>query len=65
MMTIINYIYKSMKSVVVSFIMLYTLNILIYNINVFVPINFFTIIVSTILGMPGIIYLTYISFFIN
>lgn len=65
MMILINYIYILMKKIIIAFVMLYTLNTLIGNINLFVPINLFTIVVTSFFGIPGIISLTYISFFIK
>ena len=49
------YLYKLFKRVVISFGILYAYNILMQSFNLPIPINIFTISISTILGVPGFI----------
>ncbi|MFI3260786.1 MAG: pro-sigmaK processing inhibitor BofA family protein [bacterium] len=53
-----------MRKFVLAFILLYTLNVLLININIFVPINIYTLFVSTILGPFGAFSLVIISYMI-
>lgn len=57
-------ILKLVKNIILSFVLLYTLNILLININIFVPINIFTISISTLLGPSGVISLIVLSYII-
>lgn len=50
------------KEVVVVFILLYMVNVLLFDFNIFVPINIFTLVYSLIFKVPGIISLTLISY---
>lgn len=49
------YLYKLFKRVVISFGILYAYNILMQSFNLPIPINIFTISISTFLGVPGFI----------
>jgi len=53
---------KAIKKICFALVVIYSLNLLIMNLSVFVPINYFTIIVVSLLGFPGLITLA-ISFF--
>ncbi len=57
-----NIILKVVKNFILAFVLLYTLNILLININIFVPINCFTVGISTILGPCGIFSLVILSY---
>ena len=49
------YLYKLFKRIVLSFGTLYAYNILMQSFNLPIPINIFTIFITTILGVPGFI----------
>ena len=51
------YIKKILKNIVISIITIYSLNIFLTNLNVYIPINFFSIIISGVLGFPGLLML--------
>lgn len=57
-------ILKLVKNFVLAFVLLYTVNILLLNINVFVPINIFTIGIATLLGPFGTFSLVILSYII-
>lgn len=59
------FILKVVKKFLMSFVLIYTLDFLIININLFVPINFFTILISTVLGIPGTVSLVILSYIIS
>ena len=58
------YLFQLLKKVVVSFGLLYAYNILMQSFNLPIPINLITVIVTTILGIPGFIGLI-VFFLIN
>lgn len=58
-------ILKLFKNLILSFILIYTLNLILSNVNLFIPINVFTIIITTLLGPPGLLSLIIILFFIK
>ena len=49
------YLYKLIKKVIVSFGILYAYNMLMNQFNLPIPINVFTLGITTILGIPGFI----------
>ena len=49
------YLYKLIKKVIVSFGILYAYNMLMNQFNLPIPINIFTLGITTILGIPGFI----------
>ena len=56
---------KVLKKVVFAFVLLYGLNVIVSSINIFIPINIFTISIVSILGVPGLLSLISIFFIIN
>ncbi len=52
------------KKVILSVLLLYTYNVIVFPISVTIPINIFTILFVTILGFPGMIGLCLFSLFI-
>ena len=55
---------KVMKRVIYAVLIIYSLNLLVMNIGVFVPINYFTIGTVSLLGFPGLISLAMGFFFL-
>lgn len=56
---------KVVKKVVFAFVLLYGLNVIVSSINIFIPINIFTVSIVSILGVPGLLSLISIFFIIN
>ncbi len=56
---------KVVKKVIFAFVLLYGLNVIVSSINIFIPINIFTISIVSILGVPGLLSLISIFFIIN
>ena len=54
-----------LRNILFSFGVIYGLNILLDNMNILIPINLPTILVSSILGVPGILSLYTIFFILN
>ena len=52
------------KNFVLSFIFIYTLNIMLVNVDLFIPINMYTLCISTFLGTSGIVSLVILSYLI-
>lgn len=57
-------IIKLIKKVCLAFVMLYGINLILSAANIFIPINIFTIILATFLGVPGILGLVAVYFII-
>lgn len=55
---------KIVKRIIFSFVALYTIGIILNWLNVIVPINIFSLSISTILGFPGIISLILVYVFL-
>ena len=55
---------KIVRKICISFAMLYGLNVILETMNIFIPINIFTISIVTLLGFPGIIGLVITYFLI-
>ena len=55
---------KYIKRIILSFILLYTYNLLAVNINMVIPLNLITILVITFLGIPGFISLVFFQLFL-
>ncbi len=55
---------KIIKKICFSIIIIYSLNLITANLNVLVPLNYFTIILVTILGFPGLVTLALSFFFL-
>ena len=51
------YLKKIVKNITISIITIYSLNIFLTNFNIYIPINLFSIIISGILGFPGLLML--------
>ncbi len=56
-------IFKFLRNVVFAFLLLYGLNYLVSSLHVYIPINLFTVGITTFLGLPGLASLI-IMFFI-
>ncbi len=48
-------ILKILSKLCFAFVMLYGLNLILSGVNIFIPINLFTIFLVTLLGSPGIL----------
>ncbi len=48
-------ILKILSKLCFAFVSIYALNLILSNINIFIPINLITIVVVTLLGSPGIL----------
>lgn len=46
---------KILKKLIFAFILIYSLDLILNSVNIFIPINIFTLSVGTILGPSGII----------
>jgi len=55
---------RVMKKICFALVVIYSLNLLIMNLNIFVPINYFTIGIVSFLGFPGLITLALSFFFL-
>lgn len=60
----IKIIYNILKRVVLSFIMIYTFDLILKGFNVIIPINYYTIGIVTLLGIPGLLLLSLSFFFL-
>ena len=58
------FIKKIIKRVIFSFVALYTIGIILNFLDIFVPINIFSLSISTILGIPGIVSLLLVYVFL-
>ncbi len=63
MKKIVNKTVKVLRKICIAFVMLYGLNIILNNVNIFIPINIITLILVTMLGVPGILGLV-VTYFI-
>ena len=55
---------KVVKKIVFALVVIYSLNLFITNLDLFVPINYFTVFVVSALGFPGLITLALSFFFL-
>ena len=55
---------KVFRRLIFSFVALYTIGIVLNCLNIFVPINLFSLLISTILGLPGIVSLVLVYVFL-
>lgn len=46
---------KLLKNMIISTITIYSINIILVKIGYYLPINYFSLIVTTLLGFPGLI----------
>jgi inhibitor of the pro-sigma K processing machinery len=65
MVIFIKIIVNILKRIIFAFLLLYSLNISIKSFGIIIPINIFNIIVTTILGVPGIVCLVILKLFIT
>jgi hypothetical protein len=56
---------KLLRNILFSVGIIYGLDLLLDGVNIFIPINIFTVLISSILGIPGILALYSIFFIIN
>ncbi len=50
-------VFEILKKVVLSFVILYSYNLIAVNFNMIIPINLFTILIVSILGAPALLAL--------
>ena len=55
---------KLLKKVLFSIVVIYSLDLILRGFNIVVPINYYTILIVTILGFPGLIMLALSFFFL-
>ena len=60
----LKFIFKIIKRVVISSFLLYAYNILMQPMNLMIPINIFTVLALSILGVPALLCLIFIMVFI-
>jgi inhibitor of the pro-sigma K processing machinery len=65
MVIFIKIIVNILKRIIFAFLLLYSLNISIKSFGIIIPINIFNIMVTTILGVPGIVCLVILKLFIT
>lgn len=58
-------IYKLMKKLVLSFVMLYLFNYFLSSLQIFIPINLITLLTVTFLGIPGLSSLIILFFIVK
>lgn len=54
---------RMLKNIVFSTLTIYSLNLILIKLNIIIPINYFSIIIVSLLGFPGLIM--YISLIFN
>ena len=62
MLTIVK---KIVRKVVFAFVVLYGLNVIVSSMNIFIPINIFTLSIVSLLGVPGLLSLISIFFILH
>ena len=62
MLTIVK---KIVRKVVFAFVVLYGLNVIVSSMNIFIPINIFTLSIVSFLGVPGLLSLISIFFILH
>ena len=62
MLTIVK---KVVRKVVFAFVVLYGLNVIVSSMNIFIPINIFTLSIVSLLGVPGLLSLISIFFILH
>ena len=45
---------KIIKQIIVAFLLIYSFNFIMYGYNFYIPMNIFTVIITSILGFPGL-----------
>ena len=53
----INKLGKVLKKIVFSFGLIYGVNVILKNVGIYIPINYYTLGIVTILGVPGLLSL--------
>ncbi len=56
---------RLLKNIVLAFLLIYGLNYLISSLHVYIPINFFTVGITTFLGLPGLASLIILFFIVK
>lgn len=56
-------IFKFVKRIIMSFVLLYTYNLLAVSVNLTIPMNVITILVTSFLGIPGFFMLVFYKTF--
>jgi len=59
-----SFIKKIIKRLIFSFVILYTVGMVLNFLNIFVPINIYTLLVTYFLGFPGVISVVMIFIFL-
>ena len=57
-------IFKVIKRIVISSLFLYAYNVIMQPLNMIIPINIFTVLALTVLGIPALLALIFIMIFI-
>jgi pro-sigmaK processing inhibitor BofA len=60
----IKYLYLLIKKIILTFLLLFSLNLSIRSFGIIIPINMFNILVISILGIPGILGLIVLKIFL-
>lgn len=55
---------KAVKRLIFAFVSLYTVGIVLSFLDIFVPINIYTLVISSVLGFPGIVSLVMVFVFL-
>lgn len=53
---------KILRKLIISISSIYTINLFLGTINIYIPFNIYTLIVSYIMGLPGLIVLIIMSY---
>lgn len=56
---------RTLKRVIFAFGIIYGVNVMLKNIGIYIPINIITILITSILGTPGLLSLFAIFYIIN
>lgn len=64
MVIIIKIFIKIIKKIIFSFLLLFSLNISVSKLGMIIPINWFNLSITTILGVPGLIGLIVMKLFV-
>ncbi len=56
---------KLLRNIVLAFLLLYGLNYLVSSLHVYIPINVFTVGITTLLGLPGLASLIILFFIVK
>ncbi len=56
---------KLLRNIVLAFLLLYGLNYLVSSLHVYIPINVFTVGITTFLGLPGLASLIILFFIVK